>query len=89
MFSFNFKKNKQQVEGQQTIGSTSVTVVAGLDGYDWKYYKRTSQYSSTRGKNVHVSMNGPLQMTFNEARQFAWDLIDFTKEAEAELRSNA
>jgi hypothetical protein len=55
---------------------TAVSVVVGLDGYDWKFYKRDPDRwgRTTRDFNVHLSLNGPLQMTFEEAEEFAAEL---------------
>lgn len=69
------KTKLHQVECKASVGGagTSVSIIVGLDGYDYKWYRRApeelyhpSSLNSTDGKNVHVSMNGPLSLTFDE-----------------------
>lgn len=66
------KSGRPQVEiRKSTAGMTQMLIIVGLDGYDYKYYTRepkpdkpTWAHVSTRGFNVHLSLNGPAQMTF-------------------------
>lgn len=85
MFTSKHNKRRQQVEASNVLHGTSVTVIVGLDGYDYKHYKRDAKWTNTRGTNVHISMNGPLQLTFSEARQFITDLDDTIRQAIGEL----
>lgn len=87
MFAGKVNERAKQIESKASINGSAVTVIVGLDGYDYKWYKRTSTYSSTVGKNVHISMNGPLQMTFDELEEFADNLKDHVKMARETLES--
>lgn len=88
--SYTWKHNarKQQAEGNIKAGrgGTDVKVIVGLDGYDWKYHTRNHQWSPTKGLNVHLSMNGPLQLTFDQLEDFADELKAMVSEARQQLK---
>jgi len=89
VWNLDYKKRKKQMEGRmQAKNGTNVLLVVGLNGYDYGTYHRDPKTqwgaASTRGTNIHFSMNGPVQMTFTEADQFIHDLsmaISDAKEA--------
>lgn len=87
--SYGYKVNplKLQAEGGIKAGmnDTSVKVIVGLDGYEYSHYRRDDRWNPTRGRNVHVSMNGPLQMTFDQLEDFADELKALVSEAREEL----
>jgi len=56
-----------QVEIRRTLGSQVLLIVNLGGGYAYKGYKR----EHTQGVNVHFSVNGPLQMTFDELAELA------------------
>ena len=64
---------------------TAVLLIVGLDGYDHSFYRRDDKYSPTRGYNVHLSMNGPMQMTFDQAAQFTSAVEQAIETAKFEL----
>ena len=84
-----FNKRKQQVElsTNDARGMTAISIVVGLDGYDWKHYVRDSDRwgRTTRGLNIHFSLNGPLQMTFAEFEKFLLEARAVVEDAEATL----
>lgn len=65
---------------------SNVLVVVGLDGYDYKYYTRDSRWSSTIGKNVHLAMNGPLMLSFEEMEDFLNGVRKGVAEAKGKLQ---
>lgn len=87
MVTFNGKLDKKlrQVELKGMINGTAITVIVGLDGYNYKFYRRQSQWSSTLGKNVHIAVNGPLQLTFDELDSFLSALKVHVAQAKDEL----
>lgn len=76
---------KRQWEGVWKNRGTSVAVIVGLDGYDYKYYQRGHQWSPTDDFNVHISMNGPLQLTFEEQKWFTQNINDMVDHGKEEL----
>lgn len=87
-YSFKLNLRKRQAEGSIKAGSneTAVKVIIGLDGYDWSHYHRVGEWSSTMGKNVHLAMNGPLQLTFDQLEDFADELKALVSEAREQLK---
>ncbi len=74
-----------QVEIRKSVGACQMVVVVGLDGYDYGTYTRQpadGRTRSTRGKNIHFSLNGPAQLTFD---QF-YELVTAVTEAQSVLR---
>ena len=59
-----------QVEIRKSTKAVQLTMVVSLgNGYNYKYYKvDETKHSSyhTKGVNVHVALNGGLQLTFDE-----------------------
>lgn len=68
--SGKYNNKKRQWEGKLNFNGTSAVVIVGLDGYDYKYYQREGRWDTTRGFNVHVAFNGPMQMTFLDFQTF-------------------
>lgn len=89
MFNWKLNKKKRQVEAKVKAGNngTSVTMIVGLDGYDYNHYTREHQFASRRTGpyNIHLSMNGPLQLTFEELERFAFELTALANEGRLEL----
>jgi len=81
-------KNKPaRVEVRWSKGSANVLLVVGLDGYNHKYYKPGGHWgTNTLGKNIHLSMNGPLMLTFDEMGKFMNELGQAVNEAQRKLR---
>lgn len=81
-------KNKPaRVEVRWSVKSANVLLVVGLNGYNHRYYKPEGQWgSNTLGKNVHLSMNGPLILTFDEMGQFMNELGQAVNEARRKLQ---
>lgn len=83
-------KRKRQVELRATVGKMcQVLIVVGLDGYDHKYYARVPENhwrTSTSGKNVHFSMNGPISLSFAEWDEFMTEVQAVVAEARDTLR---
>jgi hypothetical protein len=53
-----------QVEIRKTAGASQMTIIVNLgQGYNYKQYKVRD------GINVHVALNGPAQMTFEETNE--------------------
>lgn len=79
-----------QVEIRKSKGSTQLTVVVSLGtGYNYKYYKavpKRGEYE-TQGVNVHVALNGGLQLTFEELDEF-YQAVQEARHVLEELRSN-
>lgn len=88
MLNFKYNKKKRQLEGsaQMSYNGSTLIAVAGLDGYDWKHYTRHNRWSSTKHKNVHIAMNGPLQLTWAELKELAQDLLSLAEDGPSELR---
>lgn len=82
-------KNKPaKVEVRWSTKTANVLVIVGLDGYTHGYYKPGGQWgSNTSGKNVHISMNGPLMLTFDEMGQFMNELGTAVNEARRRLQN--
>lgn len=59
-----------QVEIRKTTKGAQMLIIVNLGaGYNYKYYKAVpdkSWGSSTKGINLHVALNGPAQMTFQD-----------------------
>lgn len=87
-YTFKISHLKRQAEGSIQAGSngTAVKVVVGLDGYDYNNYTRVHRWRDTKGLNVHIAMNGPLQLTFDELDEFTDELRAMVAEAREELR---
>jgi hypothetical protein len=88
--SYTWKHNsrKRQAEGSIKAGGngTAIKVIVGLDGYDYNYYSRHHKWSPTSGLNVHLAMNGPLQLTFDQLENFADELKALVSEAREQLK---
>ncbi len=68
------KSGYPQVEIRKTFKGTMCLIIVNLGkGYKYKSYEPVPSASSwgqpTRGINVHMSLNGPLQMTFAEMEE--------------------
>lgn len=62
-------KNVPQVEIRKTCRGSQMLIIINLGtGYNYGYYKSESDQwgRDTKGINIHISMNGPCQMTFSE-----------------------
>jgi hypothetical protein len=64
-----------QVESRLTHGGSQILIVAGADGWNLKPYECRGGdpepgwrqgHGDTKGKNIRVSMNAPLNMTWDE-----------------------
>lgn len=72
------KRGILQVEIRKRIRSTQLTlIVCSKGGYVHKWHGETDRHP-TEGINIHLSINGPLQMTFHE--------MDEMQDAVAEAR---
>lgn len=80
-YELKYNEKKRQVEGKITGYSSAITVIFGNDGYDYKYYKRNDRWSPTNRFNVHIAMNGPLQLTFDSMTRLLSDLLRVKIEA--------
>lgn len=80
-------KNKPpRVEVRWNKRSANILLIVGLDGYTHKYYKPGADWgANTSGKNIHLSMNGPVKMTFDEMGQFMNELGQAVNEARKKL----
>ena len=62
-----------QVEIRKTSGSTQLLMIVSLgQGYNYKSYKAVPSSRgayATQGVNVHMALNGGLQLTFEEMHQ--------------------
>jgi hypothetical protein len=81
-------KNKApQVEVRWSKRSANILLIVSLEGYTHKYYKPDAKWgANTNGKNIHLSMNGPLQMTFEEMGQFMNEVGQAVNMAKKKLR---
>lgn len=61
-----------QIMRKISFRGTAVQIIAAKDGYNYKWFKRDPDRwgRSTRGLNLHISMNSGLQLTWDE-----WDEI--------------
>ena len=64
-----------QVEIRKTFSNgVQLLLIVNLgNGYTYKYYSPTGDehgHNKTAGINIHMSMNGPAQMTFDELNDF-------------------
>ena len=64
----------------------NVLVVVGLDGYDYRHYTRDAQWTSTKDKNVHLAMNGPIMLSFKEMENFLEMIRQGVEEAKTKLK---
>jgi hypothetical protein len=57
---------------QVEIRKDTFVVVVGLDGYNYKYYRRVPERhsASTKGLNIHIASAGPIQLTFEQWEDF-------------------
>lgn len=66
-----------QVEIRKTARQAQMTIIVSLGaGYNYKHYRAVrepndplSGWGTTEGINVHISLNGPAQMTFQEVTE--------------------
>lgn len=72
-----------QVELRKTFSGANLLIIVGNDGFNYKHYRRESDNLSTMGKNIFISMNGGLQLTFED---FA-DLYAVVQEAKAKIKT--
>lgn len=57
------KSGHPQVEIRKTAGDTQILAIVCLgDGYKYKHYSP----ENTKGVNIHLSLNGPAQISFEE-----------------------
>lgn len=68
------KGQPPQAELRYSTRHSNILIIVGLDGYDYKYYTRKDKWSSTVGKNVHLALNGPAMLTFEELEQLVADV---------------
>jgi hypothetical protein len=62
------KSGHPQVEIRKTAGEAQILLIVSLgDGYKYKYYTP----EGTKGINVHLSLNGAAQMSFQEMAEMA------------------
>lgn len=81
------KKKPAKVEVRWSKKSANILMVVGLDGYTHGYYAPDAQWgANTSGKNVHLSMNGPLMLTFDEMGQFLNEVSQAVNEARRKLQ---
>lgn len=71
------KKWKGKITGIRTtpqveIRKDSFVIIVGLDGYNYKSYKREPDRfcGSTKGLNIHIASAGPIQLSFDQWEQF-------------------
>ena len=72
--SFPYVEMKRQITGPTVIANVTVVVSLG-DGYN---FGQSFKVGNTKGANVHVACNGPIQWTFEE--------FDFLNRAVAEAK---
>ena len=79
----NKGKDHARIELRKTFEGTQLLIILAKDGWDFKHESRTpdSWGRSTLGKNVRISMNGPLILTFAEMEE----IQDVITEAKIEL----
>ena len=71
------KDKTRQVELRKTFESAQLLIIVGDGyGYDYKYYKRDPKF------DMHVSMNGPLQLTFDQFNE----IYQVVREAQDKLK---
>lgn len=58
------KRGFPQIEIRKSF-SNQMLIIVSLGGYSYKYYTP----EKTKDKNIHISVNGPLQMTFEEMQE--------------------
>lgn len=61
-----------QVEIRKSFGATMCLIIVNLGkGYKYKYYEPNPKGwgGSTKGIQVHMSLNGPLQMSFKDVEE--------------------
>lgn len=63
------KGQPPQAEVSISTRLANILIVVGLDGYTYKHYNRNDRWSSTRGKNIHLALNGPAMLTFEELEE--------------------
>lgn len=82
------RKKGQPPQATFSIDSrhANVLVVVGLDGYDYRHYTRDSKWSSTLGKNVHLAMNGPIMLSFDDMEKFLTMIREGVIQAKKELQ---
>lgn len=83
------RKKGQPPQAQFSIYTkhANVLVVVGLDGYDYKYYTRDSKWDSTVGKNVHLAMNGPIMLSFEDMERFLQLIREGIDQAKENLKA--
>lgn len=71
-WNVTLKNNPTQLELRKKFGEGNVLLIVNSGGgYNWKFYKIDGLYRSTKGLNIHMAANGPLQMTFDQ-----WDELN-------------
>ena len=58
------RRGVPQVEIRKSF-SNQMLIIVSLGGYSYKYYTP----ENTKDKNIHISLNGPLQMTFEDMQE--------------------
>lgn len=78
----NKGKPNARVELRKSFEATQLLLIVALDGWDYKNESRTPDRwgRSTLGKNVRMSMNGPLSLSFEEMQEMS-QVIQEAKEA--------
>ena len=73
---------------QVEIRKDSFVIVVGLDGYNYKSYRRIpAQFqASTKGLNMHIASAGPIRLTFKQWDEFK-AVVDEAREVLAELKT--
>jgi hypothetical protein len=82
------KGQPPQAEFDLYTRHANVKVVVGLDGYNYRHYTRDSEWyrSGTLGKNVHLAMNGPIMLSFNDMEDFLDKIRSGVAEAKEKLQ---
>jgi hypothetical protein len=88
------EKDRKKWKGRMTsvttypcveIRKNSFVIVVGLDGYNYKSYRRIPDRwgGSTKGLNIHIASAGPIRLSFKE-----WDeFVAVVEEAKEHLKN--
>ena len=73
------KDGSKQIELRKSFNSVQMLIIVADDGYNYKHCKREADRwgRSTMGLNMHVSLNGGLQLTFDQWQE----ITEVVKEA--------
>ena len=78
-------KTSPQVE----IRKDTFVIIIGLDGYNYKYYRREPEKpwgDSTKGLNIHIASAGPIQLSFKDWEEFK-TVIEEAKQTLIEMKN--